>query len=272
MEKGNSCNQGTLSGTPRRTRICPKLAAGAFAALSWICFWQVIAQPSAAPDHADKPLALRLFRVRALLTVLTYQPKAEDAALDDKSRRELTEMFDRQIERVEEAAAELSPKATAPPYDELMQRAENLASEFDQHIFQSWLHDHPDAAAAIEKQSRIDENVYSTLIWGDRDKLVQLAIDAGLDTTDAAAARKLVEEQYGKLKALNETAQRKQQDEFSRLPADQQQMALDLLMVEGQLEIVRAGREVRRGLMKMLTPEQQRVLDAKFEQLEAPNR
>lgn len=234
----------------------------------------LLAQQPPATDAASpaEPVALRLFRVRALLTVLTYQPKVEDAAIDENSRRELGAMFDRQIERVEAALVELAQKPNVAPDDVMMQRAENLATEFDAHIFNSWLQDHPEVAGVIQNQSRIDENVYSTLIWGDREKLVQLAIEAGLDGNEPAAARQLVKEQYQKIEVLNQTAQQKQMQEFPRLPADQQQVALDLLKLEGQLEMVRAGREVRRGLMKMLAPEQQRVLDAKFEQLEPPNR
>jgi hypothetical protein len=124
---------------------------------------------------------------------------------------------------------------------------------------------------AVQDQAGIDESVYTHLASESRDRIVVFAIEAGLDPNEAGASRKLVAEQFAALEAVNEVAQQQQQ-EMQNLPRHQQQIALELMMLEGQMEIVRAGRTVRKGIEAMLTAEQRQVWHAKLRELEPPNR
>ncbi len=218
-------------------------------------------QPATVPAAGEQATA-NPFRTQAMVFASQMRVYVNEAdGIDENDRAELRRLIDEYEGKVDAQARQVP--ATFGPH---VEKAEEMAEEFQEKIAENWLPEHPKAQAAIERVEAALMSVADAL-FGEQDKIVAAAARAGLPKDKQGEASKVVNAAFAELQEYGRRTQEKLQ-EAGRLPEDDPKRLESMtILADVEMEKLRVATEVRRKLRELLPAERRQQFDDELAKL-----
>src|SRR5881392_161892 len=149
------------------------------------CFCVLLFGIACVPARADEPARpapdlVRIFRFHAAAQAEALGEAVERASFDDKLKDALRQLVRAHLARVDEDAGKVGSGApTERPLDDVLDKADKLARDFNDRDVADWLDAHPAAYQPVQEQIALAEACGRSLAT-EPEALVRAAAAAGV--------------------------------------------------------------------------------------------